>query len=231
MERGGRERAWKWGGQRPWAPSDDFLLLFRSETKQIEYTVTIIQEQYPFLVAYLSKMFPLKKKKCFNFLIVHSKWLIKWNIIRQERLHSRPAGSVSVMWCLFWPTEGAACYSSLKSSSYSSCSTDNLFALLLQLELDQIEWPQEYQHCVIFIIFKVRHIIANINSLMHLIFTFMNKLYTNYNYISLLFIQVDRESMHKKLHIVCLTFFSILQHEPLNCISRHFFHSLIKWVH
>lgn len=50
---------------------------------------------------------------------------------------------------------------------------------------------------------------------MYLIFTFMNKLFTNYNYISLLFIRVDRESMHKKLHIVlsCLTFFSILRHE------------------
>lgn len=59
------KEAWKWGGQRLWAPSDDFLLLFTSETKQIEHRVTIIQGQYPFLVAYLPKNVP--------FFIVHSK--------------------------------------------------------------------------------------------------------------------------------------------------------------
>lgn len=41
-----RQRTWKsgrekeslgWGGQRPWAPSDDFFLLLTSETKQIKY--------------------------------------------------------------------------------------------------------------------------------------------------------------------------------------------------
>lgn len=54
----------------------------------------------------------------------------KYPLIWQERLRSEAYGSLHILWCWFWPAEGAALSNSLKSC-YCSSSFSNLLRVVL----------------------------------------------------------------------------------------------------
>ncbi len=58
----GRERAWKWGGQRPWAPTDDFLLFFTPQTKAPDWCSCVAYQPKMSLLYYCAFKIAYKVK-------------------------------------------------------------------------------------------------------------------------------------------------------------------------